>query len=160
MTRLRVALADDHPIVLAGIKALLQATPDIDVVGHAATGLVALDMIRDVRPDVAVIDISMPDLNGIDLAIRLAQDCPVVRLLALTGHEDQPYLHQMLATCSSGRPRKNSCAPSAPWPREGCSWTQPSLARHLLQRPNLHCRRAMSSSALGRRMCCVTPRGD
>ena len=110
MTRLRVALADDHPIVLAGIMALLQATPEIDVVGHAATGPAALDMIRDVRPDVAVIDISMPGLNGIELACQLARDCPDVRLLALTVHEDQPYLHQMLAAGVRGYLLKRSAA--------------------------------------------------
>ena len=65
MTRLRVALADDHPVVLAGVKSLLQATPDMDVVGYAVTGLAALEMIRDdANPDVAVIDISMPDMTG------------------------------------------------------------------------------------------------
>ena len=110
MIRLRVALADDHPIVLAGIKALLQATPDIEVVGDAATGLTALDMIQAMQPDVAVIDISMPGLGGVELARRMAQDCPALRLLALTGHEDQPYLHQMLEAGARGYLLKRSAA--------------------------------------------------
>ena len=110
MTRLRLALADDHPVVLAGVKALLQATPDMDVVGEAVTGLAALDMIRTTNPDVAVIDISMPDVTGIELAKRLARDCPAVRLLALTVHEDQAYLQQMLAAGARGYLLKRSAA--------------------------------------------------
>lgn len=110
MTRLRVALADDHPVVLAGVKSLLQATPDMDVVGEATAGLAALDMIRTTSPDVAVIDIAMPDLTGIELARRLARDCPVVRLLALTVHEDQAYLQQMLAAGARGYLLKRSAA--------------------------------------------------
>ena len=110
MTRLRLALADDHPVVLAGVKSLLQATPDMDVVGEAVTGLAALDMIRTTNPDVAVIDISMPDLTGIELAKRLTHDCPAVRLLALTVHEDQAYLQQMLLAGARGYLLKRSAA--------------------------------------------------
>ncbi len=110
MTRLRIALADDHPIVLAGIEALLRATPDIDVVGHAANGLTALDIIEDTQPDVAVIDISLPGLGGIELARQIAQTCPAVRVLALTVHEDQPYLQQMLDAGARGYLLKRSAA--------------------------------------------------
>lgn len=110
MTRLRVVLADDHPVVLAGVKALLQETPDLTVVGHATTGLAALALIVDTRPDVAVIDISMPDFGGIELARRVLLDCPAVRLLALTIHEDQPYLQQMLAAGARGYLLKRSAA--------------------------------------------------
>ena len=110
MTRLRLALADDHPVVLAGVKSLLQATPDMDVVGEAVTGLAALDMIRTTNPDVAVIDISMPDLTGIELAKRLTYNCPAVRLLALTVHEDQAYLQQMLLAGARGYLLKRSAA--------------------------------------------------
>lgn len=110
MRRLRVALADDHPVVLAGVKSLLQETSDLEVVGHATTGLAALALIVETGPDVAVIDISMPDLNGIELARRVARDCPAVRLLALTVHEDQAYLQQMLAAGARGYLLKRSAA--------------------------------------------------
>lgn len=110
MTRLRVALADDHPVVLAGVKSLLQETPDLEVVGHATTGLTALALIVATSPDVAVIDISMPDLNGIELARHVARDCPAVRLVALTMHEDQAYLQQMLAAGARGYLLKRSAA--------------------------------------------------
>ena len=110
MTRLRVVLADDHPIVLAGIRALLGETSDLEVVGHAANGQAALELIVATAPDVAVVDISMPGLSGIELARRVAQDCPAVRLLALTVHEDQAYLQQMLAAGACGYLLKRSAA--------------------------------------------------
>ena len=110
MTRLRVALADDHPIVLAGVKALLEATPDMELVGEAVTGVAALALVLETRPDVAVLDISMPDMSGIELARRLTAECPGVRLLALTAHEDRAYLHQMLAAGACGYLLKRSAA--------------------------------------------------
>lgn len=110
MTPLRVVLADDHPVVLAGIRALLQDTPDLAVVGHATTGQAALGLIIETAPDVAVVDISMPDMTGIELARHIALRCPTVRLLALTVHEDQGYLQQMLAAGARGYLLKRSAA--------------------------------------------------
>jgi len=107
---IRVALSDDHPIVLAGMKALLQATPDMDLVGEAMTGKAALELMREERPDVAIVDISMPDMTGIDLAQQLALECPSVRLLALTVHEDRTYLQAMLAAGARGYLLKRSAA--------------------------------------------------
>lgn len=110
MNPIRVALADDHPIVLAGIKALLQADPGIALVGEATDGTAALAVIRDAAPDVAVIDISMPGLNGIDLARRLAEACPGVGLLALTVHEDRAYVQPLLQAGARGYLLKRSAA--------------------------------------------------
>jgi DNA-binding NarL/FixJ family response regulator len=110
MTKIRVALADDHPVVLAGIKALLQEAPEITLIGEATTGSAALQMIRDHLPDVAIIDISMPDLNGIDLATQLAQTCPKVKILALTVHEDRAYIQPLLRAGARGYLLKRSAA--------------------------------------------------
>lgn len=110
MTQIRVALADDHPVVLAGVRALLQAAPEIELVGEAANGAAALQMICDKLPDVAVIDISMPDLNGIDLAKRVASSCPDVKLLALTVHEDRAYVQPLLQAGARGYLLKRSAA--------------------------------------------------
>ena len=74
--RIRVTLADDHPIVLAGLRNLIQAEADLELVGEATTGLAALKLIREMQPDVALVDISMPELNGIALSRRLAAECP------------------------------------------------------------------------------------
>lgn len=110
MTQIRVALADDHPVVLAGVRALLQEAPEIELVGEAANGVAALRLICDMMPDVAVIDISMPDLNGIDLAKRVASSCPEVKLLALTVHEDRAYVQPLLHAGARGYLLKRSAA--------------------------------------------------
>lgn len=110
MTRLRVVLADDHPVVLAGVKALLEAAPDFEVVGEASTGEAALALVRERCPDVAVVDISMPGMGGMELVRRLGTECPAVRLLALTVHEDRAYLRQMLAAGARGYLLKRSAA--------------------------------------------------
>ncbi|WP_230530888.1 response regulator transcription factor [Microvirga roseola] len=110
MHQIRVALADDHPVVLAGVKALLQEAPEIALVGEATSGQAALDVIRAETPDVAVIDISMPDLNGIDLARRVATSHPQVKLLALTVHEDRAYVQPLLQAGAKGYLLKRSAA--------------------------------------------------
>lgn len=94
--RIRITLCDDHPIVLAGLRNLLAAEPDFEIVGTAASGLAALKLILEFKPDVALIDISMPELNGIVLARRLAEEAPSVRVMVLTLHEDRAYLKQAL----------------------------------------------------------------
>ena len=108
--RIRVALADDHPVVLAGIKALLQAAPEIDIVGEATSGTEALEMIRCCLPDVAVLDISMPGIAGIDLSRMLAAECPTVRIIALTVHEDRAYVQPLLKAGARGYLLKRSAA--------------------------------------------------
>jgi DNA-binding NarL/FixJ family response regulator len=107
---IRVAFADDHPVVLAGIAALLGAAPEITVVGSARTGRDALDMIQETRPDVAVIDLSMPDFSGFELARRLAECCPGVKVLALTVHEDRAYVQSFLQAGAQGYLLKRSAA--------------------------------------------------
>jgi DNA-binding NarL/FixJ family response regulator len=110
MTGIRVALVDDHPVLLAGIRALLMTAPEITLVGEAATGLEALLMIADTAPDIAVIDISLPDINGVELATRLSETCPAVSLLVLSVHEDRAYVQQMLQTGAKGYLLKRSAA--------------------------------------------------
>ncbi len=106
----RVTLADDHPIVLAGLRNLIMAEADLDLVGEAAGGLGAFKLIREMLPDVAVLDISMPELNGILLARRLAEECPSVRILVLTLHEDRSYVKQALEVGARGYVLKRSAA--------------------------------------------------
>ncbi len=110
MTTIRVTLADDHPVVLAGVRALLQEAPEIELIGEATNGAAALRLICDKKPDVAVIDISMPDLNGVDLAKRVAASCPEVKLLALTVHEDRAYVQPLLHAGVRGYLLKRSAA--------------------------------------------------
>jgi len=104
----RVILADDHPIVLNGLRNLVQAEEDIDLIGEASSGTAALNLIREAKPDVAVIDISMPDLNGIKLSRRIADELPAVRILVLTLHEDLAFVNQALHAGARGYVLKRS----------------------------------------------------
>jgi DNA-binding NarL/FixJ family response regulator len=108
VTKTRIVLADDHPIVLDGLRNLIRAETDFELVGEAAGGLAALKVIREKRPDVAVLDISMPELNGIVLSRRLAGEMPALRVLVLTLHEDRAYLNQALEAGVRGYVLKRS----------------------------------------------------
>jgi len=108
VTATRIVLADDHPIVLDGLRNLLCKEADFELVGEAASGLAALKVIRDKRPDIAVLDISMPELNGIALSRRLAGELPELRVLVLTLHEDRAYLNQALEAGVRGYVLKRS----------------------------------------------------
>ncbi len=108
VTKTRIVLADDHPIVLDGLRNLIGAETDLELVGEAAGGLAALKVIRQKRPDVAVLDISMPELNGIVLSRRLAGEMPALRVLVLTLHEDRAYLNQALEAGVRGYVLKRS----------------------------------------------------
>ena len=107
---IRVVVADDHPVVLAGIKALIQSTPEIELVGEASNGQEALQLIIAKAPDIAIIDVSMPGLSGAELARRLSQQCPGVKILVLTMHEDRAYVQQLLQVGANGYLLKRSAA--------------------------------------------------
>jgi DNA-binding NarL/FixJ family response regulator len=108
VTKIRIVLADDHPIVLDGLRNLVRAESDFELVGEAGSGLAALKLIRDKRPEVAVLDISMPELNGIVLCRRLIGEMPDLRVLVLTLHEDRAYLNQALDAGARGYILKRS----------------------------------------------------
>ena len=102
MAKLRVFLADDHAVVREGLKALVNAQPAMAVVGEAADGLAACAQVALLAPDVVVMDVSMPGLSGSQATARLRLECPAVRVLALTVHEDRGYLRQLLAAGAAG----------------------------------------------------------
>lgn len=107
---LRVLLADDHPVVLAGVKALITADDGLEVVGEAADGKTALRLAAELSPDIMVLDISMPSLNGVKVAEMLRTACPNCKILALTVHEDRGYLRQLLELGVAGYMLKRSAA--------------------------------------------------
>ncbi|MEH2529341.1 DNA-binding NarL/FixJ family response regulator [Bradyrhizobium sp. AZCC 1588] len=108
MTPIRIALVDDHPVVLAGIRALLQGVPEVELVGEANTGTTGLKAICECSPDIAVIDLSLPDISGLELARRLSKRCPAVKIIALTVHEDRAYIHPALEAGARGYLLKRS----------------------------------------------------
>lgn len=111
MTKLRVLIADDHETVREGLKAIINAQEDMAVVGVADNGREALERSRELLPDVAILDVSMPELNGLQATERIRQCCPQVRVLTLTRHTDDGYLQTLLKAGASGYVLKQS--PSA-----------------------------------------------
>jgi DNA-binding NarL/FixJ family response regulator len=100
--RTRIILADDHPFILFALRQLVAAESDFELIGEAATGLEALTLVRSTTPDVAVIDVGMPKMNGIVLARKIREERPSVKVLILTAHEDEAHLKQALAAGASG----------------------------------------------------------
>ena len=84
MKQFRVLLADDHSLVRAGIRYLLQSLPDIDVIAEAGDGREALQLIEKLNPDIVLMDIAMPNLSGLEAAIHVAENFPQVRLIILS----------------------------------------------------------------------------
>ncbi len=111
---IRVLLADDHPIVLAGVRAMIETEPGMYLVGQATNGTAALELLADTRPDVAVFDISMPDIGGNQLTRSALETRPSLRVLILTVHEDRAYVRQMLAAGAAGYLLKRSAADNLP----------------------------------------------
>jgi len=108
--KIRIVLCDDHPIVLAGLRNLIATDAEFELVGSASNGIAALKLICDTLPDIAIVDISMPELNGIALARRLAVDAPAVKVMVLTLHEDRAFLKQALDAGVCGYLLKRSAA--------------------------------------------------
>lgn len=96
MKKIRVFLADDHKILRESLVILLSQHEDIEVVGEAADGQEAYEKIMKLRPDIAVLDISIPHLNGIDLSVRLQQEAPEIRVVILTMHKSEEFVTKAL----------------------------------------------------------------
>jgi DNA-binding NarL/FixJ family response regulator len=99
---LRIFLADDHAVVREGLKALINAQPGMMVCGEAGDGRTACEQVEQLRPNVVVMDVSLPELGGAQATERLTRACPEVKVLALTVHEDKGYLRQLLEAGAAG----------------------------------------------------------
>jgi DNA-binding NarL/FixJ family response regulator len=106
--KLRVLLADDHKIVRDGLRLLIDSQPDMRVVGEAASGQEALDKALELKPDVVVMDLSMPNLNGMQATEQLRARLPEAKVVALTAHEDESYLSQLCKAGATGYVLKRS----------------------------------------------------
>ncbi len=99
---LRVLLADDHRIVREGLRALIDGQADMEVVGEARTGREAVRLARELAPDLVVMDVAMPDLNGVEAARQIVQANPEAKVLALSMHSDAQFVARMLEAGASG----------------------------------------------------------
>jgi len=99
---MRILLADDHAIIRQGLHSLLEKEADIEVVGEAADGREALELVRKTAPDIVIMDITMPNLNGVDATRRIVSEFPSVKVIALSIHSDRRFVADMLKAGASG----------------------------------------------------------
>jgi len=100
--KIRILLADDHGIVRQGFRMILAAQPDMEILGEASNGREAVELAERLQPDVVVMDVAMPDLNGIEATRRMATAAPRARVLALSMHKDSVYVREILKAGARG----------------------------------------------------------
>jgi two-component system response regulator NreC len=99
---IRILLADDHTLMRKGLRSLLEKIEDFEVVAEAQNGRNTVQLALKLEPDIVIMDISMPDLNGIDATLQITEKCPDIRIIALSIHSDRRFVTQMLKAGASG----------------------------------------------------------
>jgi len=137
MKKIRLMLVDDHDVVRVGLKTFLQTQDDFEVVAEAGSGEEAVPRALQAKPDIILMDITMPGMDGMEATRRLRVLCPDCLILALTVHDDKQYFMQMLAAGASGYMTKQSAADELVAAihtiAAGNVYLQPALARWLLE---------------------------
>ena len=137
MTTISVLLVDDHELVRRGLRSFLGSRTDIVIAGEAENGEQALSLALEIKPDVVIMDISMPGMDGMEVTRRLKEQCPQCNVLALTVHEDKQYFIEMIAAGASGYVTKQAAADELGTAilavSAGQVYLQPALARWLLE---------------------------
>ena len=137
MSKIRLILADDHAVVRSGLRMLLEAQPDIEIIAEAETGEEAVNIARKLKPDIILMDIQMPGVNGIEATKRIKQLSPDSAVLALTMHEDEQYFFEMLHAGASGyvpkRAAPDELVTAIRTVARGDVFLYPSLATQLVQ---------------------------
>ena len=110
MKKLSIFLSDDHTIVREGLKRVIETERDMQVVGDAGKGRETIRRVLELRPDIVVLDVSMPDMGGVEVALGLKEKWPEVKIVALTVHEDEEYSREILAAGAQGYVLKRSAA--------------------------------------------------
>jgi DNA-binding NarL/FixJ family response regulator len=133
---IRVILAEDHTIVRKGLRALLESAADIEVVAEAANGRMVLDLVADMRPDVVVMDITMPLLNGLEATRQLKQQYPDLKIVILTMHSDEEYVFQSLRAGVDGylikQTAPNELVKAIQAAHQGDSYMSPTISKKVI----------------------------
>jgi DNA-binding NarL/FixJ family response regulator len=135
MKRITVLLTEDHMIVREGLRALLEAEGDIEVIGEAQTGRQAVQLTKKLRPDVVIMDIAMPLLNGLEATRRILKAVPATRVLILSAHGDDEYIRQAVTLGAAGYLIKQTSADllsrAIREVQKGNTFFSPSIAKRL-----------------------------
>ncbi len=136
MSKIRIVVADDHTIVREGVRLLLDAQADMEVVGEAADGQQAVSQVRKLKPDIALVDIAMPNLNGLEATRAIKLECPQTHVIVLTMYESDEYFFQVLDAGASGYVLKKAAsadlAAAVRAVHAGDVFLYPSVARRLV----------------------------
>ena len=137
MAKIRILIADDHSIVREGVRMILAGQDDFDVVGEASTGREALERARELKPDLVVMDISMPDMTGIQATEKIRKELPQVQVLGLTMHEEDSYVFELLKVGAAGYVLKRAAAEdlvsAVRAAHRGEAFLYPSVAKMVVQ---------------------------
>jgi two-component system, NarL family, response regulator NreC len=137
MKKRRILLADDHGVVRKGLRFLLESEPDLEVVGEAADGRQAVDLAAELKPDIIVMDIAMPRLNGIEATRQIVRDRPETSVIMLSMHSDEEYLVRTLTAGAKGYLLKDSAegelVRAIKSVSEGKPYFSPAIAKTLLE---------------------------
>lgn len=106
--KIRILLADDHAILRKGVRMMIDSEPDLEVVGEAKTGREAIDEARNLRPDIVLMDVSMPELNGIEGTRRICEELSQTKVIGLSMHRDSVYVREILRAGARGYLLKDS----------------------------------------------------
>ena len=136
MKPIRVVLADDHTLVRAGFKQLVQSLAEVQVVGEASDGREALQVIETLLPDVVLMDIGMPNLNGLEATTRVASDFPTVRVIILSMYADKEYVLRALRVGAAGYLLKDATAAqledAIKAVANGETYLSPAVSKHII----------------------------
>jgi DNA-binding NarL/FixJ family response regulator len=138
MNSIRVLLADDHTVVRQGLRVLLEVETDITVVGEAESGRQAVQMSRKLSPHVVVMDIAMPQLNGLEATRQILRECPATKVLILSSYSDEEYVHEVTEAGAIGYLVKQTAGTdlikAIREARKGNAFFSPSISKRLLER--------------------------
>ena len=137
MDTIKLMLVDDHDVVRTGLRSYLETQPGFEVIAEAKNGLQALEKAREVQPDIVLMDITMPDMDGMETTLQLKKLYPNCQILVLTVHDDKQYFMKMLSVGASGYLTKQAAADELVAAIQavaaGHVYLQPALARWLLE---------------------------
>jgi two-component system, NarL family, response regulator NreC len=137
MSQIRIMLVDDHQVIRTGLKSFLETQPDFQVVGEAGNGREAIERALELRPDIVLMDITMPEMDGLEATRQLKKLWPECVVLSLTVHEDKYYFMEMLAAGASGYLTKQAASDELVQAihtvAQGNVYLQPALARWLIE---------------------------